>query len=344
MALRRRTTKMPPRVPINRGLVPSSITSLPATYSLNQWTPQIGLAMAKPSQTTIRSIKSTNTPRPDRFAHHPSRSALNSTSSAALERKAHSTPTRTGLVAQKRGMTAVFDPDTGMRSGCTVLQIDRNEVVAHKTREKNGYWAVQIGAGEKQVDNVSRPMLGHFAAAGVAPKRWVFEFKVKGKEGLGVNVGERLGASWFQVGQWVDVRGVSRGMGFEGGMKRHGFGGQPASHGQSLMHRGMGSAGGSQGSGSRVLPGKRMAGNMGNERVTVKNLKVLQVDEANGIVVVNGSVPGPKNQILQIQDAISKPWPKGPMTTAETISASEALASAAVANTVAGTTATTATL
>jgi large subunit ribosomal protein L3 len=98
-------------------------------------------------------------------------------------------------------------------------------------------------------------------------------------------------------------------------MKRHGFSGQPASHGQSLMHRGMGSAGGSQG--SRVLPGKRMAGNMGNESVTVKNLKVLQVDEKNGIVVVTGCVPGPKNQMIKVQDALGKPWPKGPMSVAE---------------------------
>lgn len=97
-------------------------------------------------------------------------------------------------------------------------------------------------------------------------------------------------------------------------MKRHGFGGQPASHGQSLMHRGMGSAGGSQGSGSRVLPGKRMAGNMGNESVTVKNLRVLQVDEKNGILVLNGCVPGPKNQLIKVQDALGKPWPEGPMT------------------------------
>jgi large subunit ribosomal protein L3 len=100
------------------------------------------------------------------------------------------------------------------------------------------------------------------------------------------------------------------------GMKRHNFSGQPASHGQSLMHRGMGSAGGSQGSGSRVLPGKRMAGNMGNESKTVKNLKVLQVDEENGILVVHGSVPGPKNQILRVQDALGKPWPTGPMSVA----------------------------
>lgn len=185
-------------------------------------------------------------------------------------------------------MTALYDPETGKRTPCTVLQIDRNEVVAHKTRDKNGYWAVQIGAGSKTVENTTRPMLGHFAMARVSPKRWVYEFKVLGKEGLGVNVGEKIGASWFEEGQWVDVRGVSRGMGFAGGMKRHGFHGQPASHGVSLTHRSMGSAGGSQGSGSRVLPGKRMAGRMGNERVTVKNLKVLQVDEANGIVVVNG--------------------------------------------------------
>jgi large subunit ribosomal protein L3 len=100
-------------------------------------------------------------------------------------------------------------------------------------------------------------------------------------------------------------------------MKRHGFSGQPASHGQSLMHRGMGSSGGSQGSGSRVLPGKRMAGNMGNERVTVKNLRVLQVDEKNGIVVLNGCVPGPKNQVIKVSDALGKPWPEGPMSVKE---------------------------
>lgn len=104
-------------------------------------------------------------------------------------------------------------------------------------------------------------------------------------------------------------------------MKRHGFGGQPASHGQSLMHRGMGSAGGSQGSGSRVLPGKRMAGNMGNESVTVKNLKVLQVDERNGVLVVTGCVPGPKNQVIKVQDALGKPWPQGPMTVEKPIAA-----------------------
>lgn len=113
-------------------------------------------------------------------------------------------------------MTALYSPETGKRTACTVLQLDRNEVVAHKTREKNGYYAVQIGAGQKQAYNVSRPMLGHFATARVSPKRWVVEFKVKGEEGLGVKVGMGIGAGWFNVGQWVDVRGVSRGMGFAG--------------------------------------------------------------------------------------------------------------------------------
>ncbi|KAJ4294575.1 hypothetical protein N0V90_008266 [Kalmusia sp. IMI 367209] len=304
---------MPPKAPFNWGLSPPSFLLPSSTRSLLPLIPLSLAPVLKPSHTTIRTIKSTNTPRPDRFAHHPSKPALNSTSRAALQRKAHSTPLRTGLLAQKRGMTAVFDPSTGKRTACTVLQLDRNEVIAHKTREQNGYFAVQVGAGQRLIANTSKPMLGHFAMAGVEPKRWVMEFKVKGKDGLQVGVGQQIGASWFTAGQYVDVKGISRGMGFEGGMKRHGFSGQPASHGQSLMHRGMGSAGGSQGSGSRVLPGKRMAGNMGNESVTVKNLKVLQVDELNGIVVVNGCVPGPKNQIIKVSDAIGKPWPTGPM-------------------------------
>ncbi|KAF1940186.1 50S ribosomal protein-like protein L3 [Clathrospora elynae] len=307
---------MPPKASLNWGLLPPSFLLPSSARCLLQ---QNASQISRPTiaYTSIRTIKSTFKPKPDRFAHDPSKPALNSTSTAALERKAHSTPLRTGLLAQKRGMTAVYDPETGKRTACTVLQLDRNEVVAHKRREKNGYWAVQIGAGQKEARNVSRPMLGHFAGAGVSPKRWVAEFKVRDEEGLKVAVGETVGAGWFTMGQWVDVKAISRGMGFAGGMKRHGFSGQPASHGQSLMHRGMGSAGGSQGSGSRVLPGKRMAGNMGNESVTVKNLKVLQVDEKNGIVVVNGCVPGPKNQIIRIQDALGKPWPKGPMTVAE---------------------------
>jgi large subunit ribosomal protein L3 len=203
---------MPPKAPLNWGLLPPAFLLPSSIRALIPAQP----AAAATSYTCIRTIKSTNTPRPDRFAHRPGKPALNSTSAAALERKAHSTPLRTGLLALKRGMTAIYDPTTGKRAACTVLQLDRNVVVAHKTREKNGYWAVQIGAGQKEARNVTKPMLGHFAKAETAPKRWVVEFKVKGQEGLGVQVGESVGAGWFKEGMWVDVRGISRGMGFAG--------------------------------------------------------------------------------------------------------------------------------
>lgn len=209
---------MPPATPLSWGLLPPSFLLPSSTRTLLALTSQNASQIQRPSvaYTSIRTIKSTFKPRPDRFAHHPSKPALNSTSTAALERKAHSTPLRTGLLANKRGMTAMYDTETGKRTACTVLQLDRNEVVAHKRREKNGYWAVQIGAGQKEARNVTRPMLGHFAGAGVSPKRWVAEFKVKDEAGLQVPVGATVGAGWFSKGQWVDVKAISRGMGFEG--------------------------------------------------------------------------------------------------------------------------------
>jgi large subunit ribosomal protein L3 len=209
---------MPPKAPLNWGILPPSFLLPSSARSLVPLAQQHGASMSRPAiaYTSIRGIKSTNTPRPDRFAHHPSKPALNSTSTAALERKAHSTPLRTGLLALKRGMTALYDAETGKRTACTVLQIDRNEVVAHKTRAANGYWAVQMGAGQKEPRNVTKPMLGHFARSEVSPKRYLAEFKVRDADGLGVKVGESVGAAWFQVGQWVDVRGISRGMGFAG--------------------------------------------------------------------------------------------------------------------------------
>ena len=155
---------------------------------------------------------------------------------------------------------------------------------------------------------MTRPMRGHFAAHGVALKRHVAEFRVLDARGL-PELGSIITADLFQEGQFVDVRANTKGKGFAGGMKRWGFSGQPASHGTSLTHRAMGSAGASQGSGSRVLPGKKMAGRMGGEQHTVQSLKVLKVDAENGIVVVNGAVPGPKYSIVKIQDAIKKPWP-----------------------------------
>jgi large subunit ribosomal protein L3 len=208
-------------------------------------------------------------------------------------------------------MTAIFDPVTGKRMPGTVLQLDRVQILGHKTADVHGYWAVQVGCGARQAKNVGRPMLGVYEKAGVAPKREVVEFKVKSERGMGV-VGQSIGAGWWRVGDWVDVQNRTKGHGFTGGMKRWGWAGQPASHGNSLNHRTMGSSGGGQGSGSRVHPGKRMPGRMGNQLHTVQNLKVLHVDEENGIVVVSGPVPGPKKSTVRIKDAKKKPWPDVP--------------------------------
>ncbi|KAF4123742.1 large subunit ribosomal protein L3 [Geosmithia morbida] len=225
---------------------------------------------------------------------------------AALKRRENTTPLRTGVLATKKGMTAMYVGK--QRIPCTVLQLDQVQVVANKTRESNGYWAVQIGRGSKDARNVSSPQLGYYEAKGVAPKAELAEFMVRDSAGL-LPVGAQLQPDWFKVGQYVDVRGNSRGMGFAGGMKRHGFSGQEASHGNSKNHRTIGSVGPSQGSGSRVLPGKKMPGRMGNESVTVQNLKVMAVDNDLGTVLVSGPVPGPKGRTLKIQDSKKRKAP-----------------------------------
>ncbi|KAL3422457.1 54S ribosomal protein L9, mitochondrial [Phlyctema vagabunda] len=230
---------------------------------------------------------------------------------AALARKDFTLPLRTGALAIKKGMTAMYDPESGKRTACTVLQLDRAQVVHHKTRERNGYFAVAVGSGWKHPSNVTRPLLGHFAGAGVSPKRHLTEFRVKNEAGL-LPVGTTIQADWFLEGQFVDTRSDSKGQGFAGGMKRWGWSGQPASHGNSKTHRAMGSSGGSQGSGSRVHPGKKMPGRMGGHQVTIQNVKVLQVDAEKGLVVLNGCIAGPKGTIVKIQDAIKKPWPEVP--------------------------------
>lgn len=233
---------------------------------------------------------------------------LTTTPQAAQRRKERSTPLRTGVLAIKKGMTGYYTRN-GKRMACTILQMDQCQVVAHKTRERHGYCAVQVGSGEKRADNVGAPMLGYYEAKGIPPKADLVEFQVRNEEGLKPAVGVQLLPDWFHKGQWVDVRANSRGMGFEGGMKRHGFSGQEASHGNSLNHRTIGSTGPSQGSGSRVLPGKKMPGRMGNERVTVQNLPVLRVDNELGIIVVKGCVAGPKGGLVMISDAVKKPPP-----------------------------------
>ena len=194
---------------------------------------------------------------------------------------------------------------------CTVLQLDQVQVVANKTREKHGYWAVQIGLGSQNQNTVTSPMLGYYEAKGVAPKKELAEFMVRSEDGL-LPVGTHIQPDWFRLGQSVDVRAKSRGMGFAGGMKRHGFAGQEASHGNSRNHRTIGSAGQSQGGGSRVYPGKKMPGRMGFEWNTVQNLKVMKVDNELGIVLVSGPVPGPKGRVVKLQDAKKRAPPSEP--------------------------------
>ncbi|KAL2155328.1 hypothetical protein VTH82DRAFT_69 [Thermothelomyces myriococcoides] len=226
---------------------------------------------------------------------------------AALKRRERTTPVRTGVLAIKKGMT-VFMGRRGARIACTVLQMDRVQTVLNKTRDTHGYWAVQVGMGERHPGNVTAPLLGYYEAKGMAPKEVLAEFRVRDESGL-LPVGVQLLPDWFQVGQRVDVRGWSKGKGFAGAMKRHGFAGQEASHGNSLNHRTLGSVGPSQGSGSRVLPGKKMPGRMGGERVTVQNLPVLMVDNDLGIIVVKGCVAGPKGGVVMVQDACKKDPP-----------------------------------
>ena len=239
----------------------------------------------------MRTIKSISEPQPNRFNQGKGLPRLGASTAAALERKAYTTPLRTGGLGTKKGMSAIYNTETGRRQACTIVQMDRVQVVAHKTRQANGYYAVQVGSGWKHPSNVTRPLLGHYAEQGVSPKRHLVEFKVRDERGL-LEVGDMIGAGWFQEGQYVDARANSRGMGFAGGMKRHGFKGQPASHGTSLTHRAMGSAGQSQGGGSRVLPGKKMPGRMGGHQVTAQNVKVMKVDDDKGIVVLKGTSSG----------------------------------------------------
>ncbi|PSK34347.1 54S ribosomal protein L9, mitochondrial [Elsinoe australis] len=255
---------------------------------------------------------------------------LQSSKEAARQRREHITPLRTGAVAIKKGMTAMYDPATSRRTPCTVLQLDRVQVISHKTLSQHGYWAVQIGSGSKEERNVTRPERGHFSVNGVPLKRHLVEFKVRDEKGL-PKVGTVIEANWFQEGQFIDARADCRGMGFAGGMKKHGWAGQPKSHGNSLNHRTMGSSGGSQGSGSRVIPGKNMAGRMGGQQVTVQNLKIMKVDKENGIVVVQGCVPGPKSAMVKLQDALKKPWPEVPAAILESVApAASAVATAKV--------------
>ena len=213
---------------------------------------------------------------------------------------------RSGLLAKKLGMTRVFT-DGGEHVPVTVLQVDGCQVVDIRTAEKNGYFAVQLGAGSVKTKNVSKPMRGHYAKAKVEPKRRLVEFRVS--EDAMLNVGDEITVEHFVPGQKIDIAGTSIGKGFAGGMKRHNFAGLEASHGVSISHRSHGSTGNSQDPG-KVFKGKKMAGHMGAERVTVQNLSVIRTDLEQGLILVSGAVPGHKGGWLELYDAVKTALPE----------------------------------
>ncbi len=213
---------------------------------------------------------------------------------------------RTGVIAQKMGMTRVFD-EFGQHVPVTVLKMDAVHVVAQKTKEKDGYSAVQLGYGKAKVKRVSKAMRGHFAKAKVEPTKRLAEFRVR--EDALLEVGREVKANHFVPGQYVDIAGQSIGKGFAGGMKRHNFGGLEATHGVSISHRSHGSTGQCQEPG-RVFKGKKMAGHMGDERCTNQNLQVVRVDGEQNLILVKGAVPGSKNGYVYVTDALKKALPQ----------------------------------
>ncbi len=214
---------------------------------------------------------------------------------------------RSGVLAQKMGMTRIFTGD-GEHVPVTVLKIDACQVVATRTSDKDGYDAVQLGIGQAKVKNVTKPMRGHFAKAKVEPRRKLVEFRVSADALLAV--GDELVPSHFIPGQRVDVTGKSIGKGFAGAMKRYNFRGLEASHGVSVSHRSPGSTGNNQDPG-RVWKGKKMAGHLGNERVTVQNLTVVSTDDARGLILLKGAVPGADGSYLMVYDAKKRRLPEG---------------------------------
>lgn len=213
---------------------------------------------------------------------------------------------RSGVIAKKLGMTRVFLED-GRQVPVTVLQMENLQVIAQRTGERDGYTAVQLGAGIAKAKRQSAAVRGHFAKAKVEPKRKIAEFRVS-VENL-IDVGEEITANHFLEGQKVDVAGTSIGKGFAGAMKRHNFGGLRASHGVSISHRSHGSTGQCQEPG-RVFKGKKMAGHMGAARVTTQNLEVVKTDAERGLILIKGAVPGSKGGWVTIKDAVKKKAPE----------------------------------
>ena len=210
---------------------------------------------------------------------------------------------RSGVVAQKMGMTRLFT-EAGEHVPVTVLRLAQCQVIAHRSKDKNGYVALQLGSGERRAGNMSKADRGYFAAAKVEPKRKLAEFRVS--DDAMIPVGAEITADHFVEGQFVDVCGISIGKGFAGAMKRHNFGGLRASHGVSVSHRSHGSTGQRQDPG-KVFKGKKMAGHMGDRRVTTQNVRVVKTDVERGLIMVEGAVPGAKGGWIMIRDAVKRP-------------------------------------
>src|SRR5215468_3217060 len=212
---------------------------------------------------------------------------------------------RTGLIAQKLGMTRIFT-DEGTHIPVTVLKVDNCQVVAQRTMDTDGYVALQLGVGTAKVKNVTKPNRGHFAKAKVEPKAKLAEFRVS--EDALVEIGAEITAAHFLPGQYVDVVGTSIGKGYAGGIKRHNFGGLRATHGVSISHRSLGSTGQRQSPG-KTFKNKKMAGHLGAERVTTQSLEVVVADADRGLLMIKGSVPGAKNGWVLVRDAVKRKAP-----------------------------------
>jgi large subunit ribosomal protein L3 len=214
---------------------------------------------------------------------------------------------RSGVIAKKLGMTRLF-LENGTQVPVTVLQLDNLQVVAQRTADKDGYTAVQLGAGSAKAKNTTAAQRGHFAKANVAPKRKIAEFRVSANNLI--DVGAEITADHYLAGQFVDIAGTSIGKGFAGAMKRHNFAGLRASHGVSVSHRSHGSTGPCQDPG-KVFKGKKMAGHLGAVRTTTQNLQVVRTDADRGLILVKGAVPGSKGGWVTVKDAVKKAAPAG---------------------------------
>lgn len=207
-----------------------------------------------------------------------------------------------GVVGRKLGMTRIFD-ESGGSTPVTVIQVEKNRVAARKTPETDGYSSIQVTVGSRKTSHLNKAQIGHFAKAGIEAGRGLWEWRLEGEEGAEIEVGAEIGLELFEAGQKVDVTGTSIGKGFQGGVKRHNFSMQDATHGNSLSHRAPGSIGQNQTPG-RVFKGKKMAGHMGAVRCTTQNLLIVKIDEDKDCLLIKGAVPGPEGGDVLIKPAV----------------------------------------